>query len=92
MDSRWYVKQYHQHRQADVHQFTSLWALKPHKEDIIMDKQEPNDSMHSSGEQKRTLGRGYLDSPMQRRNWVLLMLVVIFVVVRSFPTIDEALG
>lgn len=44
-----------------------------------MDRQEPNDSMRSGSEQRRTLGPGYLDSPLQRRNWVLLMLVVIFV-------------
>src|SRR5262245_6032290 len=47
--------------------------------DFILDRQESNDSMHSGGEQRRTLGPGYLDSPLQRRNWVLLILVVIFV-------------
>jgi hypothetical protein len=68
--------------------FSPIWKLKNERDnpqlttkqgDLILDRQESNDSMHSSGEQRRTLGPGYLDSPLQRRNWVLLMLVVIFV-------------
>jgi len=44
-----------------------------------MVKHEQNNSTQNGSEKGRILGRGYLNSPLQRRNWVLLILVVILV-------------
>jgi hypothetical protein len=40
--------------------------------------QEPNDSTQNRSVKGRMLGAGYLRSPLQQRDWRLLILVVIF--------------